>query len=161
MRKARIEADAADALLDNRLKVYLPAPWLLRIFGVRRVPIFPKQPVAENLFRMARLFVRMDIDAERLMEGNFGPLLRYVGKHGVTVSRIIALGLIRGSLAARLFHRPLAWYIRSHMTLRGMAELARILVLMSTAESFVPIIRSVGSLNLLEPTLSRETRTGS
>ena len=161
MRKARIEADAADTLLDRRLKVYLPAPWLLRLFGARRVPIWPKQPVMANLVRMSRLFVRMDIDAERLMAGHFGPLLRYIGKHGVTVSRVIALGLIRGSVAAWLFHRPLAWYIRSHMSLRGMAELARILVLMSTAESFVPIIRSVGSLNLMEPTLSQTERTGS
>ena len=28
-----VEAMAADALLDRRLKINLPAPWLLRIFG--------------------------------------------------------------------------------------------------------------------------------
>lgn len=30
-----VEAMAADALLDRRLKINLPAPWLLRIFGAQ------------------------------------------------------------------------------------------------------------------------------
>lgn len=34
-----VEAMAADALLDRRLKINLPAPWLLRIFGRKTVPI--------------------------------------------------------------------------------------------------------------------------
>ena len=58
----QIEAQAADALLDRRLKINLPAPWPLRIFGQRTIPIWVKRPVASNLFRMSRLFVRMGID---------------------------------------------------------------------------------------------------
>ena len=34
-----VEAMAADALLDRRLKINLPAPWLLRIFGRRSISI--------------------------------------------------------------------------------------------------------------------------
>ena len=35
-----VEARAADALLDRRLKLNLPAPWLLRIFGCKTIPLW-------------------------------------------------------------------------------------------------------------------------
>lgn len=157
----RVEMEAADALLDRRLKINLPAPWLLRCFGRRTVVIWPKRPVASNLFRISRLFNQMDIDAEALMSGKFGTLLEYIGRHGVTVSRMIAYGLIRGTFAARLFNRPLAWYLRNHMTLPDMADLMRLIVLLSGAELFVDIITSARDMTLTRPTMSQPTETGS
>lgn len=157
----KIEMAAADALLDRRLKINLPAPWPVRIFGRKTIPFWVKLPVGSSLIRMSHLFVQMDIDAEKLMEGNFRTLLEYIGQHGVTASRMIAYGLLRGSLFAWLFNRPLAWYIRSHMTMQGLAELTKIIVLMSTAESFVSIIVSAGRLNLMEPITSQPTEKGS
>ena len=152
----------ADALLDRRLKINLPAPWLLRIFGRKTVPIRVKLPTAGSLIRMSSLFTRMDIDLQHLHDGNFGSVLEQIAKHGVTTSRIIAYGLLRGTWSARLLNRPLAWYIRQHMPMQGLAELAKIIVLMSTSEAFVSIIASVASLNLMKPTeASQPTETGS
>ena len=88
----------------------------------------------------------MDIDLQHLHDGNFGSVLEQIAKHGVTTSRIIAYGLLRGTWSARLLNRPLAWYIRQHMPMQGLAELAKIIVLMSTSEAFVSIIASVASL---------------
>ena len=138
-----VEAMAADALLDRRLKINLPAPWLLRIFGRKTIPLWVKLPTAGSLIRMSSLFARMDIDLQHLHDGNFGSVLEQIAKHGVTTSRIIAYGLLRGSWSARLLNRPLAWYIRNHMPMQGLAELAKIIVLMSTSEAFVSIIASV------------------
>ena len=70
-----VEAMAADALLDRRLKINLPAPWLLRIFGRKTVPIRVKLPTAGSLIRMSSLFTRMDIDLQHLHDGNFLSLI--------------------------------------------------------------------------------------
>lgn len=156
----RIEAEAANALLDRRLKINLPAPWLLRLFGRRTIPIWVKLPVAANLIRISRLFVQMGIDPKTVTAESFGTVLEYIGQHGVTASRIIAYGLIRGSFSAWLWNRPLAWYIRNHATLPNMAELVRIINLLSGAEAFVDIIRSVSDMQVTKPTLS-QTETGS
>ena len=157
-----VEQLAADALLDRRLKINLPAPWLLRVLGKRTIPVWVRIPVGNSLIRMCKLFARMDIDAKRLTEGNFGTVLEYIGKHGVTASRMIAYGMLRGPLSSLLLCRPLAWYIRQHMPMQGLAELAKIIVLMSTSEAFVSIIASVASLNLMKPTeASQPTETGS
>lgn len=156
----QIEAAAADALLDRRLKINLPAPWLLRLFGRRTIPIWGRLPVATNLIRISRLFVQMGVDPEKVTTESFGTVLEHIGRHGVTASRIIAYGLVRGSFSAWLWNRPLAWYIRNHSTLPDMAELVRIINLLSGAEAFVDIIRSVSDMRITRPTLS-QTETGS
>lgn len=157
----RVEMKAADALLDRRLKINLPAPWLLRLFGVRTVGYWMKLPVGENVFRMARLFVKMNIDAKKLKEGDIGTLMEYIARHGENVSRLIAYGMIRGAFFARIFNRPLARYIRCNMDMRGMAELMKIIVLTCNGQDFASIIASAANLRMTEPTLSQPTETGS
>lgn len=151
------EMNAADAILDRRLRINLPAPRLMRLFGCRTVPVFVKRPVAQNLFRMSRLFAKMDIDLKKVRAGELGTLLECIGRNGVTVSRVIAYGMIRGNIAAFLLNRPLGWYLRCNMDMRGMAELAKIIVLISGGEDFVSTIMSVSSLRLTEPTLSHKS----
>ena len=156
-----VEQLAADALLDRRLKINLPAPWLLRVLGKRTIPVWVRIPVGNSLIRMCKLFARMDIDAKRLTEGNFGTVLEYIGKHGVTASRMIAYGMLRGPLSSLLLCRPLAWYIREHMTMRDMADLTKIIVAMSTSEAFVDIILAVSMIDMLTPTTSQTKEDGS
>lgn len=151
-----VEMNAADSLLDRRLKINVPAPWLLRLFGKKTVPIYVKRPVGQNLFRMASLYVKMDIDLMKLQNGEMRTLLECIGRNAVTVSRIIAFGMIRGNISAFLFNRPLAYYLRSYMDMRSMAELTKIIVLISTGEDFVSIITSLGSLRLTEATESQK-----
>ncbi len=157
----KVEMDAADALLDRRLRVTIPAPWVFRVLGKATVDLWVRRPVGSNLFRMARLFCEMDIDLKKLRSGEFGTLLGYVGKHGVTASRMIAYGLIRGNWAAWWLNRPLAWYIRSHMDMRGMAELTKLVAVLSGAEDFASTIASASGLRLTESRASQSVETGS
>lgn len=156
-----VETHAADALLDNRLKINLPAPWIVRQFGRKTVPVWVKLPTGQTLVRMARLFTRMNLDLKELKAGDMGTTLECIGRNAVTVSRVIAHGMIRGTLASRIMNRPLAWYIRCYMDMRSMAELAHILVLLSSPEAFMNIITSVATLNMMAPTESQMKQKGS
>lgn len=152
----QVEAHAADALLDNRLKINLPAPWIVRKLGKKTVPVWVRLPTGETLARMARLFTRMDIELKELKAGDLGTTLECIGRNAVTVSRIIAHGMIRGTMASLLLNRPLAWYLRCYMDMRTMAELTRVIVLLSSPEAFLNIINSVATLNQMAPTMSQE-----
>lgn len=157
----RVEMAAAEALLDRRLKINFPAPWILRLFGKKTIGYWMKLPVYENVIQMARLFCQMDIDVKKLMDGDMGTLMGYIAKHGVTASRLIAYGMVRGSLSARIWNRILAKYLRTHMDMRGMAELMKILVWTCNGEDFVSIIASASNLRMTEPTLSQPKKKGS
>lgn len=156
-----VEIHAADALLDNRLRINLPAPWIFRKFGKKTVPVWVKLPTGQTLVRMARLFTRMNIDLKELKAGDMGTTLECIARNAVTVSRVIAHGMIRGTLASLLLNRPLAWYLRCYMDMKTMAELTHIIVMLSSPEVFMNIISSVATLNMMAPTESQTKEKGS
>ncbi|WP_455633158.1 hypothetical protein [Parabacteroides sp.] len=161
MRGKRIEAHAADALLDRGLTVNLPAPWLLRKLGKKTFRYGVPFPKGQTLCRMAAIFCRMDLDLKELKAGDLGATLECIARNGKRVSRVIAEGMVGDSLLARILVRPLAWYVRCHMTMKGMAELAQVILLLSSPEAFMNTISSLATMNLMAPTESQPTRKGS
>ncbi|MDL2309847.1 hypothetical protein LJC39_01850 [Parabacteroides sp. OttesenSCG-928-B22] len=147
---------AAEALLDKRLQVNVPAPWFLRVFKIKRIPVWFKRPVFSQLLRISRLYVSMGIDLEKLDEGEAMRLFSEIARHGKTASRIIAHGLIRGSIGAFFFHRPLALYLRRHMDAKSLAELSKLIIYLSGGENFANIIRSVAYMRVTIPNLSHD-----
>ena len=161
MEKRTIESHAADALLDRRLTVNLPAPWLLRKLGTKTIRYGIPFPKGETLCRMAAIFCRMDLDLKELKAGDLGTTLECIARNGKRVSRVIAEGMVGNSIFSRPLVRPLAWYIRCHTTMRGMAELAQVLLVMAYPEDFLNIIFSLATMNLMAPTESQPMRKGS
>ncbi|RHO65714.1 hypothetical protein DW083_20290 [Parabacteroides sp. AF48-14] len=157
----KVEAHAADALTDSRLLVNIPAPWIFRVLGKKTIKYPVPFPTGQTLARMARLFTRLDLDLKELRAGDMGTTLACIGNSTVAVSRIIAYGMLRGTLASRLLNRPLAWYLRCYMDMKTMAELTQILVLLSSPEAFMNIITSVSTLNMMAPTMSQTKEKGS
>ncbi len=154
MEKRTIESHAADALLDRRLTVNLPAPWLLRKLGKKTIRYGIPFPKGETL-------CRMDLDLKELKAGDLGTTLECIARNGKRVSRVIAEGMVGNSIFSRPLVRPLAWYIRCHTTMRGMAELAQVLLVMAYPEDFLNIIFSLATMNLMAPTESQPMRKGS
>ena len=161
MEKRTIESHAADALLDRRLTVNPPAPWLLRKLGKKTIRYGIPFPKGETLCRMAAIFCRMDLDLKELKAGDLGTTLECIARNGKRVSRVIAEGMVGNSIFSRPLVRPLAWYIRCHTTMRGMAELAQVLLVMAYPEDFLNIIFSLATMNLMAPTESQPMRKGS
>lgn len=161
MEKRTIESHAADALLDRRLTVNLPAPWLLRKLGKKTIRYGIPFPKGETLCRMAAIFCRMDLDLKELKAGDLGTTLECIARNGKRVSRVIAEEMVGNSIFSRPLVRPLAWYIRCHTTMRGMAELAQVLLVMAYPEDFLNIIFSLATMNLMAPTESQPMRKGS
>ena len=161
MEKRTIESHAADALLDRRLTVNLPAPWLLRKLGKKTIRYGIPFPKGEPLCRMAAIFCRMALDLKELKAGDLGTTLECIARNGKRVSRVIAEGMVGNSIFSRPLVRPLAWYIRCHTTMRGMAELAQVLLVMAYPEDFLNIIFSLATMNLMAPTESQPMRKGS
>lgn len=156
-----VEMNAADALLDRRLKITLPAPWLFRVFGKKTIPVWVKRPAYQTMLRMARLTAEMDIDLKKLQAEGASMLFATIAEHGVTASRVIALGVLRGALSSWLLNRPVAWYLRWNMDARTMAELTKIIVVVSGAEDFVSIITSEITMQVTTPIVSQPKTAGS
>ena len=155
-----VEINAAEAMLDTRLRIHVPAPWFMRLVGIKSLPLIYYRPVYAQLLRMSRLYCKMGIDLEKMEES--GALERFtcLAKNGVTASRIIACGMIRSTWRTVFFHRILARYLRRRMDANTMAELTKVIISFSGAENFIPIIRSIAHVKVTTPNLS-QTKTAS
>jgi hypothetical protein len=152
------EACAAEAILDRRLKITLPAPRLFRLLGKKTVPFLFRRPTAAQVLDISAMYVRMHVDLKALDDGEAGVLFELIARHAVPASRIIARGMIRSGLMASLFVRPLAGYILRHMDMQSLAELTKLIVYLSGGENFASIIRSIASMRITAPILSRREK---
>lgn len=150
-----VEIDAANALLDTRVRIHVPAPRIFRWLGVKSWRYSLYRPVCAQLLRISRLYVSMGIEESELESEETGVQLETVSHHLVDASRLVALGMIRGGVRSYLFHRLLARYLRCHSDTKTLSELAKMVVAFSGAENFMPIIRSIGHLKITEPNLSQ------
>ena len=150
------EALAAEAILDNSLKINLPSPRLLRLFGKKTIPLRFRRPTAGQLLEMSAMYVRMNIDLVKLGDGEAGVLFEHIARHAPACCRIIARGLIRGRLSAFLFARLLARYLLWHTDMLSLAELTKLILFLSGGENFPSIIRSIAYMKMTAPTLSHE-----
>ena len=146
------EAAAADALLGSPLTVNIPAPRLLRLLGRRSVRYPVPIPVAETLIRMSRLMAGIGTDVGKLRAGELGDTLQAIARDGRLASRVIATGMLRPGWSQRLLTRPLARYLRRHMTMPQLAELTQVIVLLTRPEAFIHTIESVLTMNMMTPT---------
>ena len=151
-----VELNAAEAMLDTRLRIHLPAPWFLRLIRIKSIPVFYYRPVFAQLLRMSRLYCQMGIDLEKLEESGVIERFSIIARNGVLASRIIACGMIRSTWRTHFFHRMLARYLRRRMDAKTMAELTRLVVSFCGAENFFNIIRLIAHVKVTTPNLSRK-----
>ena len=149
-----VEIDAAEAMLDTRLRIRVPAPWFLRLLRLKSIPVVYYRPVYAQLLRMSRLYVKMGIDLEEMEKSGTVERFTVLARNGVTASRIIACGMIRSTWTTLFFHRMLARYLRRRMDARTMAELTRLVLSFAGAGNFFDIIRSIANVKVTEPKLS-------
>jgi hypothetical protein len=151
-----VEIQAAEAMLDTRLRIHLPAPWFLRLLRIKSIPYSYYRPVYAQLLRMSRLYVKMGIDLEKMEEAETIERFTILAKNGIVASRIIACGMIRSTWRTFFFHRLLARYMRRRMDANTMAELTKLIISFAGAENFFNIIRSIAHVKVTTPNLSQE-----
>lgn len=148
------EIKTVDTLLDKGVRVPIPAPFFMRVFGRKSINFSVRRPVLGNMLRISKLYAKMNIDADA---NDLGAWIATLQTCAVPISHICALGMLRGRYTGALFMRPLARYLRWHMTTRDMASLAAILVSLSGYQDFLNTIRFLGLMKMTQPkNLSQE-----
>jgi hypothetical protein len=148
------EIKTVDTLLDKGVRVAIPAPFFLRLFRKRSITVNVKRPVLGNMLRISKLYLQMKVEAN---ENDLGGWIKTLETCAVPVSRICAIGMLRGRYSGWLFTKPLARYLRWNMTTRDLANLAAILVSLSGYQDFTNTIKLLGLMRMTQPkNLSQE-----
>ena len=153
-----IEREAADALLDAGVSVPL---FSLRVPLTRwrwRVGVTMRRPTLGGLIRLSRLYCSLGMTAAEMAGLDKEGEMRFVARHGVTLSRMVAVTMTRGRWRRRWLERPLAWLVRHRLTAAQMTGAVDRFVSLLGTDPFMPIIRSAERQNVMRPRLSQRRK---
>ena len=144
-----VEIRTVDTILDKGVRVPIPAPLFLRVFGKKTVNVIIRRSVMYNLLLIAKEYIRLGVNEK--LDDDFNAWTHLFVKTAKPVSRIVAIGILRGVWPVRLFSGLLAAHLRRHINCRELASLAAILVTMNGVQDFLNTIRFLGTMRITRP----------
>lgn len=119
-------------------------------------------PTWESRLRMNKMYLKMKVKYDDLRKMTYEEKMQFMVTHGVTVSRMVAYGVVRGHVLGWLLNRPVAWMLRCYMHPAALEEAWMIINGVMSTIPFENTIRLAEVTNLMAPNLSRpDKKTGS
>lgn len=143
-----VEIQTVDTILDKGVRVPIPAPLFFRMFGKRFFYVTVRRPTIASMLMISKLYLKLKIKED---ETDWSSWMMTMAVTGKEVSRIVAVGMLRGRIRSRIFGKLLAWYIRGNMDMRQLAELSVILVTLSGVQDFMNTIKFLRLMKITEP----------
>lgn len=146
-----MEIKTVETILDKGVRVPIPTPFFLRWLGLKQINMLVKRPVIGNMLRISRMYVAMRVD-DTATGTDWRSWIEVFHRTAKPASRIVAIGMLRGRISGWLFCRPLAWWLRWHLTTGQLAELAALLVSLSGVQDFMNTITFLRGMKMTTPT---------
>ena len=151
------EANAAKALLEKGMKVPATAPSLLRLFGKRQIQLIVPPPHLGTLYRASEIIDESGLD--KVLSGAESVTMHQVHKQYIKpISKIVAVSILNYWFVGWLFARPLAMWLRWHVTPLYLFTAARVMDTLRLDESFLKSIRLLAKMKMTTPNLSPEEK---
>lgn len=149
------EKIAAEALLERGVKVELPAPWLLRCLGKKKLAVHVKRPNIITLLEVCRVYLGMQIDVEKLSGLTMDEGFKLYAQHEADIRRIAAI-VICPSTGSGAWIMPGAarWCMSRLLRSADPQEVYTIfylVVIFGGLKSFLNTIRLISTTRITEP----------
>jgi hypothetical protein len=148
MDAAEIQRRASEVILERGVRVPLPAPRFLRLFGKKTIDITIYQPYLRTMHTATNLALSEGFSLDALTEGKPDAALELISKHSTTVSHIVAVHVLNGKWRNRLFSRMLGTWLFSRLTNSRLLEITVTIMLMSRYQDFTTTIRLFKGLSV-------------
>jgi len=148
MDATEIQRRASEIILERGVRVPLPAPRFLRMFGKKTIGITIYQPYLRTMHTAVNLALREGFSLDGIAEGKTDAALELISKHSLTVAQIIAVHALNGKWRNRLFSRMLGAWLFSRLTNSRLLEIAVTIMMMSRYQDFTTTIRLFKGLSM-------------
>jgi hypothetical protein len=152
---------AADRLIDKGVRVSISSPLFLRIFGLKTLPIILRATRYGTQIKLASKMLSIEIDFDKLANGDVDEARKLLAKYGVLVSRIVAFVAIDSWWLMPIFTRPLAWYIRTHGNMNDVVSALVFVHLLNSPTGFtsaITLTRQAAETTMTPRNVSQETQ---
>jgi hypothetical protein len=144
-----IEIKTVDTLLDKGVRVQIPAPFFLQLFGKKTINVIVHRSVMQNMFLISKKYVQLNVQED--FGDDFSEWTKIFINTCKPVSEIVAIGMLHGTFATWLFTKPLAVYLRRHVNSRELASIAAMLVTLNGVQDFLNTIKFLRTMRITKP----------
>lgn len=146
------ELHAANSILERGIRAKVRAPFLLRVFGIKTIPVTLHKLYAGTLMRVSAHYLATGITDEDLKEISTEKAIELMARHGRIIYRAVACALLNSRSRDWLLGRLIAWYIRENMTVRDALLLLEVSLLYNGTSDFMTTTRYIRMMKLTDPT---------
>lgn len=144
---------ATRALLDIGVSIPL-RPWKWKRWKwAPRVTM--RRPPLGGMVRLLKVYLQMNTTSEQLSAMNEEQARAFITVNARALSQIVALAVHSGYWSGKLFAPVLAWVLRWRCDPSVLFFATTQLMELLDAKSFIIIIRSIATINLMAPSLSQ------
>lgn len=149
---------AADTLLEIGVRVEIPAPIFLKVFGIKRIPFKIYAPSYGTLLRVTRYYLSMGVTIDQLNEITYESALKLCQDHGKTLCKIVAVCMLNGYTTGWLFTRLLASFLLWSLSAKKICSYTELLVVFGGTADFMNTTRSVKTMKITAPMLGQKEK---
>lgn len=117
-----------------------------------------RAPYAGTLLRISRLYLSMGIEKSSLDNMSYEQIMELHIKYGKTISKMVALAILRGYWSGKFLTPVLAFVLIWLMKPTMLHEAWYQLLNMLDTRSFIKVIKSADQINLMKPRLSQQKK---
>lgn len=150
---------ASELLLD--LGVAIPVRPLGFLSKKKSRKVLIRRPYMGGLIRFSRIYLKMGVSSEEIKKYNPDEMMEFMVKHGHSISRMVAVSIVRGFFSYILFGNLVAWWLRWRVHPLFLAEAVIQLIDHTNLDPFKNIIISADKINLMKPRMSHGKENGS
>ena len=144
------EQYAADTILQKGVKVKIPAPFFIRWFR-KTITLMLTSPFEGTMHRVAHYYLSTGITMDIIEGLTTEKALALQVKHSKTISKAVAVAILNNYWTGKLFTKPLAWYLRWHLTAKELYVLTTTLLVFGGVQDFINTTKSVRKMKLTTP----------
>lgn len=150
-----VEQHAAETILQRGIKVALPAPLFLRLFGKKHIIVTLRSPFEGTMHRVAIYYLSTGLTQDNLEKLTTEEALALMAVHGKAIGKAVACAILNGYWSGKLLTRPFAWYLRWHLTPHKMFAFTTALLIYGGVSDFINTTRSIRTMKLTSPNLGQ------
>lgn len=154
----KTELHAAETILQRGVKVKARAPLLLRLVFIRRISIKLRNPTAGTLMRVAAHYLRTGLDSRKLDDLSAEQAMAIMAVHGPALRKAVAVAVLNGWISGWLLARPVAWYLKWHLTDREICTMMNLLVAYGGTRDFIDTTRYIRAMKITSPNLGQKKK---
>lgn len=145
------EITEARVILEKGSRFEVPAPFILRLFGKKNIVLKMYDPTAAICLELTTMRLSMGITDEEFETMTIEQGLTMLQKHGKTIAKMIALGLLRTPRANQLFGKWLTKRLLANYPMSTLLDMMHILTLGSGLEDFMSTMELLKVVRLTMP----------